>query len=801
MRILDRTFNAIGRAKAQIEMGYLKAAIDNPPRFLSEQARVYEHQYIGEPYRTETQEDLYATVSWIQNAVHLVASVAATTAITVNRRDDDGNVDIENHEFEFLLRKPNPVQSQYEFIYSLMAWKKVTGNAYIYLNKASEDSAPDEMWMIPTHQIRPVASKETFVGGYLYNPGDGIEIPIEAHEIVHLKTWNPKSPYVGLSVMESLFNAAVHDRSASEWNKNFFAKDNAKPTGVMAFSSQINPTSWEQIKNTVSAEYGGSRRKLMLLQGVGQGAVNFIPTMLSHTDMALLESRKFNRDEIFNAIAPGSAAMVDVNATEANSKTGRDVFFSIGVWPELSALSQKFTSDILPYYGDGLVCEFNDVRQRDIALEIQQIATFALTHTINEVRQEWYNDDPLDDERGNLFVAEISPATVQPDAQPEEPKQIPDANSDEMKATLSELIAEVKALKAVTTFQPTTFTIDTSPVATEPAYTIAQPQRISGPTQAETDLGLWQKKAINRAAKGRSIAVKFESDAIPEAVKAFVTFGLDRGDDVPELFNTAKMILQLDPDDDESEYQLRFTIEVQEIDRLQKALGAQFDKFQEMLNSGDIDTAEMNRIISTLADDTLLYDALQRTLVVAADLGVTVGIRQLDNVGIGFDWTLANADAREWARENAGVLIKDINATTSRSVRNALANWIDNSEDFGELVSEMERIFGYDRAELIASTEATRAYAEGSRLSYYYSGVVETIQWMTANDERVCPICAPLGGLNYGAESNARTSVENPSFTHPGGLGPAERHTGKNYRLPPSHPRCRCWIAAVIDVD
>lgn len=52
-------------------------------------------------------------------------------------------------------------------------------------------------------------------------------------------------------------------------------------------------------------------------------------------------------------------------------------------------------------------------------------------------------------------------------------------------------------------------------------------------------------------------------------------------------------------------------------------------------------------------------------------------------------------------------------------------------------------------------------------------------QWLTARDERVCPICVPMGGQ--------RRELEQP-FTTPGGGGVA---------FPPAHPSCRCTLVLV----
>ena len=85
-------------------------------------------------------------------------------------------------------------------------------------------------------------------------------------------------------------------------------------------------------------------------------------------------------------------------------------------------------------------------------------------------------------------------------------------------------------------------------------------------------------------------------------------------------------------------------------------------------------------------------------------------------------------------------------------------------------------MFGEIRAEMIAITEATRAFSEGNIQEWLASGVVDGIKWMTAEDELVCPICEPLDGK----EGSLTDGIE--------GL------------KPPAHVRCRCWLEPVMKV-
>lgn len=210
-----------------------------------------------------------------------------------------------------------------------------------------------------------------------------------------------------------------------------------------------------------------------------------------------------------------------------------------------------------------------------------------------------------------------------------------------------------------------------------------------------------------------------------------------------------------------------------------------------------------------LAGETLWSQALERALTEGVDLGAAYGISALDDAGFTFDWKLPHREAQNWAKGYSYELVSGITKTTHDLLQDAVSNWIGNGADLRGLRGELEPVFGRKRAEMIASTEVTRAFSHGSHNIFRASGVVSHMQWLTSNDERVCPICGPLGGVQFtekGAKptgllqqwkSGVGTEIDG-QFEHPGGAGGAAAFTGLQFGLPPAHPRCRCRIAPVM---
>jgi len=163
--------------------------------------------------------------------------------------------------------------------------------------------------------------------------------------------------------------------------------------------------------------------------------------------------------------------------------------------------------------------------------------------------------------------------------------------------------------------------------------------------------------------------------------------------------------------------------------------------------------------------------------------GVENAAAELEELGIGIDFSLVNEGVLKWARSHGSELVKGITKTSRNQTRQAISNWIASGDPLPVLEDKLAVTFGKKRAELIASTEVTRVYAEGNMRAWQESGVVEAKVWRTVRDERVCPICEPFDNMVVGFKRK---------FTHPDDK--IAKQIGK-VMAPPAHPRCRCWIS------
>lgn len=225
------------------------------------------------------------------------------------------------------------------------------------------------------------------------------------------------------------------------------------------------------------------------------------------------------------------------------------------------------------------------------------------------------------------------------------------------------------------------------------------------------------------------------------------------------------LILQLDPDDPDAEAAEIARLAAQNQAAIENALQAQLAQV-----ATAEDALQLQRIADALPESDLRL-ALETLLRESAGRGVRVTADKLSQLALGVNWRLSNEAARVWAQNYSYELVSLLTENTRAMLADAIAAWVDSGEPLGTLIDGVASIFGAARAEAIAVTEATRAYAEGSFTLYEQAGFntrpaegdrppahprcrcwVSLAEvkpgewhylWLTAQDELVCPVCAP----------------------------------------------------------
>ncbi len=425
-------------------MGYVKAGQQYPPVALN-MAR--EAQYsIPDGSTYIAQATLYQKLTWISTAIDIKARAAACVPFSVKKRVGEDEKDIPNHPFELLLEQPNPLQSRFEFWRDYFSYRETNGSVSVYKNALNENTPPSELWIIPTWMIKPVPDGNSYLRGYKV---EGMKDLLEPWQIMHDKSWNPTNSFIGLSAIESLAVVGRGDIAQQRYGTATYDKNNAKIPGAFAFADTVNDPDWEKMQTEAREKWGGTNQSgPMWLRGVGAGGVQWLQMAISPKDMQALEQRDHTMKEIFGKLAPGLLSMISENATEANAIAGKATFAEYALYPSLVQAGQKVTQSILPAYGEGLIGEFDDIRKSDRLLELNEQKEYELTHTVNEVRQEYYGEEPIDggDVPVAAWAANAKPAPVLPTQLGGGTAPLADGSAiPDMPAMSTEVPAEMKA--------------------------------------------------------------------------------------------------------------------------------------------------------------------------------------------------------------------------------------------------------------------------------------------------------------------------------------------------------------------
>lgn len=334
---------------------------------------------------------VYQGSPWVYVAVNRIAEAAALVPFHVARRSAEGAVEVVDHPFERLLQKPNPLLSRFELIEHTVGHLEIHGNAYWFL--AGEPGGhPLELWPLRPDRVSVVPDARRGVRGYVYEV-DGRQVPLDAAEVVHFRRWHPSNDYYGLSALEAARLAVEADRAMADWNRRYFGEGMAVPAGIVAIRERVSDSDYERLQREWRLAYGGRERRTAFLRGA---SVEWHNVGLSQQDMDFLNARRFNREEIFQIFGI-PVGMFSENATEANALVGERVFVERTLWPKLVRIAEKITTDLLPFYGRGLVGRFEDIRPQDRRAQLEEIRVARGVLTVDEIRARYFGLGPLPD--------------------------------------------------------------------------------------------------------------------------------------------------------------------------------------------------------------------------------------------------------------------------------------------------------------------------------------------------------------------------------------------------------------------
>lgn len=677
--------------------------------------------------------------SWVYADIQAIANEASLSTLQVLERQHGKEEDKEivNHDLEQRWEAPNPFMGK-SYLTKFWIWNLLlSGKAYLFWVVPTGASAPTEVWPIPSHMITAKADPQHFITSYSFrvNPQDK-PILIDRKYITYSRLVHPFDLRDGLSPLAAIFEAIEADLAMRRWNKSFFAKENAAPTGLILVPKDTLDSDLNRVRMEIMDFFGGASNRRV---GVARtGDMDWKPFDRSQKDMEFLQGREFSRNEIDRAFGFPEGYW-SANASRANAEGAVARMIENAVWPHLVMLSEDLNAQTIPqWYGDQYRAQFEDIRPRNRALEMQEFAAYSKVLTVNDLRamikkEPFAKDDPrglmlLDELSKQSAIAGTEAAELIAEATPEEePEPTPDPTTMPP-AELPDDPEQADGGNAT----------DADKLA--PAPDALDVKALDGAT---LDLARYQAKAIKALKAGRSAAVAFTPEYLSTADVALLSEALNDAQSIPDVvavFETKKKDA-LTP----AEIDLR--------DKLIAAMGnAQPQAAQSVVNG----TASPSTL-GPLLTPALIAAYADRLLAVSADAGLPI------------DPAVASTTASAWGAQFVPGIIQGIDQTTTDAIARLIEVYrATPGMTLAQVAGLLAPTFGVTRADVIAVTEITRASSQATVAAQEYlrkNGLETTLIWRTNNDEVTCKVCSPRNGTKQGDGWN---------------------------EPPPAHPRCRC---------
>jgi len=658
------------------------------------------------------------TSSWVFADINAVANEASVSMLEVMERSAGKEEDREvvNHPLEVLWEAPNPFMGR---SYLMKFWifnLLLSGKAALFWVPGGDGIA--ECWPLPSWMLTPIPHPTKFIDGYEFRPTPTTKpIRIENKYVTYSRLVHPFDLRDGLSPLAAIFDAIEADLAMRRWNKQFFAKENAAPTGLILVPKDMLDPDLARVRMEIMEFFGGANNRRV---GVARaGDMDWKPFDRSQKDMEFLEGRRFSREEIDRAFGFPEGYWSD-KASRANAEGAAARMIENAVWPHLVMLAEDLNAQTIPvWYGKQYRAQFSDIRPRNRQLELQELSAAQATLTVDEIRKKYWKMEPIGDERGKLLIAEVGKGGGMEEEPPTDPSSLPPATLPEDGSN------------------PT----DADQLAPDP-------DALDAPDEAKAlDLARWQAKAVNALKRGKRASVAFVSDAIPADEYAAIKILLDEATTIEAVRDAFKKKENLTPDE------MRLMVE------LGRVFARHADAIEASVAAGNTpNLAALEADLETVLRRAIVDHYTQRALAIAGEMNVT------------FDATQVRTDATTWANQYTPELISGLTDTTREMVQQVITEVRTTPLTLAQAAERLAPAFGRARAEMIATTELTRARAQATVASQNYlraNGINTVMIWRTNADEITCAICVPRNGARQGE-----------GWDEP----------------PPAHPRCRCAV-------
>ncbi|ADU50162.1 phage portal protein, HK97 family [Thermaerobacter marianensis DSM 12885] len=680
-----------------------------------------------------------------------IATSVPEAPLRIYRDTAAGWEEVPDHPLRQLIRRPNPVLSEYELWELTVVHLYLAGNAYWEIVR-SRDGRPKELWPLRPDRVRIIPDPDPRIHHTYAYAVDGQLYPLGT-DVLHFKFPNPLDEYFGQPPLRAAVRAVAVDNEATAYVQSLLQND-AMPRVIVTTQQKLDEDTVERLRSRWRERYGRENRGMPAFLQAGMD-VKVLGLNLKDLEFPDLRATSESRICAAFGVPPvlvGAKVGLD-RSTFANYSEARRSFWEETISPLLRRLADRINHKLLPMFRDseGLEARFDtsevSALQESVNEKWRRIteAVEAGWLMVDEARAE-AGYDPFPDGRGRVLLRPTSVAEVPVGGGGEDGGGGGEPGDDEAPARRPRPtpggdeggLGEPGDTPGA---EPSTPTEDGPPPGGdgEPGKQRSGPRRI-----------LKSREAI--AESRNRLADRYERRWREWAREEF----------------------QAEARDTLRAFWLATT------GRRFKALAD--DELMEFLTTLEqMGISWRQRIQDGSAE--LIYEQL---VDAAGEAGSELDVA----------FQLNNDFAKRFVERYVFIFAQAL----SRASQDRIREIILAGQRDGLTINEMKRrlLEEFDdwtaaRAERVARTETLRASNAGAMMAYQQAGV-QVVEWLPAGD--ACPYCKALKGRRW-AVGSALFQVGDE--WHPEGVERPYRITYEPVQHPPLHPHCRCTIVPVVD--
>lgn len=640
--------------------------------------------------------------------------------------------EIEQHELLDLLTKPNPIMTGSQLIEITSIYLSILGQCYWYKARNGANKVI-ELWLMRPDLTEIVPATDGSIAYYKFTTNGKIE-KFPAEDVIHFKEPDTLSDYYGWGAAMSVMETIRADIYSKRWNTKFFY-NSARPDAILTTEQKIGKEDREEIREKWFNKYGGwenAHKVAVLSHGLDYKQIS-----VNQKDMDFANQRIANRDDVLMVLGvPKTVMSITDDVNRANADAGIYIFLSETIKPKMNKITDILNARlVVSDFGEDLILlDLDPTPEDNAAKDDHYIKAHNKWMTTNEIRME-EGFDPID---GGDFIYQVLSLVPMGDDNREEA-------SDENKKIGVHIV------------------------------------KIGGNAKAEDFFRAKKEKRLKdiytKAIRGRKL-LRIKEDLIKNItieVCKTITSEIKKGKKEKELKKTEEEKKQTDEEKDIlwgifdkslQGWEKKFKQSVKSLFVKQR------ERALEALKELGIGKAVKSKELELLNFEKEVKIFIKKAKPIISDIVEEAGNDALKQVGeksLKKDFDISDPMTAEWIDKKSMKFAEEVNETTIKKLKNALAEGVLNGESVDQLAKRVVGVFDIrilSSSETIARTEVLSSNNAGTNFGYKQSGVVAKKEWLATRDSRTRDSHAHADGQQV--DLNEKFDIDGEALEYPG---------------------------------